>query len=100
MTTRSDDRLAIDGGTPVRQDPFPPWPVYGDEAKKAVIEVLDSGKTNYWAGPKGRQFQNEFAAYCGVKHAIAVNSGTSALQSQAPVKGVRMLSTQDVGGAR
>ncbi len=79
MTTRSDDRLAIDGGTPVRQDPFPPWPVYGDEAKKAVIEVLDSGKTNYWAGPKGRQFQNEFAAYCGVKHAIAVNSGTSAL---------------------
>src|SRR5262249_35977948 len=31
-------------------------------------------------GPAGRELEQEFARVCGVKHAIAVNSGTSALE--------------------
>ncbi|MDE2841317.1 MAG: aminotransferase class I/II-fold pyridoxal phosphate-dependent enzyme, partial [Chloroflexota bacterium] len=83
--------LALHGGTPVRdvqQRPFPRWPVFWDDEKQAVQEVLDSGHVNYWTGERGRQFQAEFAAYMGVKEAIAVNSGTSALHVALAAAGV------------
>jgi dTDP-4-amino-4,6-dideoxygalactose transaminase len=34
---------------------------------------------NYWTGDEGRQFEQEFAEWCGVDHAIAVANGTVAL---------------------
>lgn len=49
----------------------------GDEEKRAVMEVLDSGQLAQ--GPGVEAFEREFARWCGVKHAIAVNSGTAAL---------------------
>jgi len=52
-------------------------PYIGDEEKAAVMEVLDSGMLAM--GPRTAQFENEFAKLCGVKHAIAVSSGTTAL---------------------
>jgi len=75
----SVDKLAIDGGTPVRTKPFAPWPYFWDDMKEAVREVLDSGKVNYWTGFRGMEFQKQFADYCGVKHSVMLNSGTSAL---------------------
>ena len=49
----------------------------GEEEKKAVAEVIDSG----WVvlGPKSKQFEEEFAQYVGSKYAVFVDSGTSAL---------------------
>jgi dTDP-4-amino-4,6-dideoxygalactose transaminase len=35
--------LAICGGSKVRSIPFPKHPIIGDEEKKQVNEVLDSG---------------------------------------------------------
>ena len=43
----------------------------------AVLSVLRSGR--YALGPEVEAFEREFAAYCGAKHAVAVNTGTSAL---------------------
>ena len=43
----------------------------------AVTEVLQSGTLSL--GPKLQEFKETFAGYIGVKHAIAVNSGTSGL---------------------
>lgn len=83
--------LAISGGTPVRDvksRPFPRWPVFWEDEKRAVQEVLDSGHVNYWTGEVGRQFQAEFAARMGVTDAIAVNSGTSALHVALAAAGV------------
>ncbi len=71
--------LAIDGGTPVRTEPFPPWPHFDEETIQAAMEPLRTGQVNYWTGPRGMEFQDQFAAFCGAKHGIAVNSGTSAL---------------------
>jgi len=47
------------------------------EVEPAVLRVLASG--HYVLGEEVARFEEEFAAYCDVKHAIAVNTGTSAL---------------------
>lgn len=52
-------------------------PYIKEEDINAVIEVLRSGHLSL--GPKLVEFEENFAKYLGVKHAIAVNSGTSGL---------------------
>jgi len=52
-------------------------PLLGEEEKKAVLEVLDSGILAQ--GEKVKLFENNFANYLGVKHAIATSNGTTAL---------------------
>jgi perosamine synthetase len=52
-------------------------PLIGEEEKKAVIAVLESG--HLAQGPKVQEFEENFAALCDVKHAVATSSGTTAL---------------------
>jgi dTDP-4-amino-4,6-dideoxygalactose transaminase len=52
-------------------------PQIGAEEKQAVLEVLDSGIIAQ--GPRVKAFEEGFAQMCGVKHAIATSSGTTAL---------------------
>lgn len=42
------EKLAINGGVPVRQQPFPQWPVYGNREKQLLDEVL---KSRIWGFP-------------------------------------------------
>ena len=53
------------------------YPAIGSELEAAVHSVLESG--DFVLGENVDQFEREFAAVCGVAHAVAVNSGTSAL---------------------
>lgn len=48
-----------------------------DDVQAAIARVLESGQ--FALGPEVAAFEEEFAAFCGVRHAIGVNSGTSAL---------------------
>ena len=52
-------------------------PVIGDEEKQGVLEVLDSGMLAQ--GSKVKALEEAFADYCGVEHAVATSSGTTAL---------------------
>jgi perosamine synthetase len=52
-------------------------PYIGEAEKQAVMEVLDSGMLAQ--GPRTAKFEERFAQACGVKHAIATSSGTTAL---------------------
>ncbi|HEX8524887.1 MAG TPA: DegT/DnrJ/EryC1/StrS family aminotransferase [Tepidisphaeraceae bacterium] len=53
---------------------------YNEVRAEMIAELLEvAGSTNYILGPKVAQFEEDFARYVGVKHAIGVNSGTSAL---------------------
>jgi dTDP-4-amino-4,6-dideoxygalactose transaminase len=52
-------------------------PYIGDAEKQAVMEVLDSGMLAQ--GPRTAKFEERFAQLCGVKHAVATSSGTTAL---------------------
>lgn len=74
------ETLAIDGGKPIRSAPVPPWPYFEQDEIEAVSTVLHSGKVNYWTGTEGRQFEREFANFCGCRHAIALANGTVALE--------------------
>jgi len=62
-------------------------PFIGDEEKKAVLEVLDSGMLAQ--GSKVKALEEEFAKLCGVKHAVAVNSGTAALHAALYAIGIK-----------
>jgi dTDP-4-amino-4,6-dideoxygalactose transaminase len=53
-------------------------PSIGTEETDAVLRVLQSKWLT--TGPVTLEFEREFAAYLGVKYALAVNSGTAALQ--------------------
>jgi perosamine synthetase len=52
-------------------------PYIGDAEKQAVMEALDSGMLAQ--GPRTAKFEERFAQVCGVKHAVATSSGTTAL---------------------
>jgi len=61
-------------------------PSYGEAEFQAVREVMASG----WVGlgPKTAEFERRFAEYLGVKHAVALNSGTAALHLAMMVAGL------------
>lgn len=56
-----------------------PWPSYTSEEAEAINRVLLSNKVNYWTGNECRDFEKEFAAWAGTRHAIALANGTLAL---------------------
>ncbi|MFH7326976.1 DegT/DnrJ/EryC1/StrS family aminotransferase [Desulfurivibrio sp. C05AmB] len=74
---------------------MPGFEVFGEEEKKEIGEVLDTGVLFRYEFPnerrgiyKVRQFEEEFARYCGVAHAQAVTSGTAALKVALTAMGV------------
>lgn len=59
--------------------PFSPWPSFTSEEAEAVQRVLLSNKVNYWTGSECREFECEFADWCGTRYAVALSNGTLAL---------------------
>lgn len=81
------EKLAINGGTPVRQNKI----FYGrqfidEEDIKAVTDVL---KSDYLTcGPKVGEMENLLAGYTGAKYAVAVSNGTAALHCACIAAGI------------
>ena len=76
--------LAIDGGSPVTEEPLPTGvsgpSVIGDEEIATVTELLAAQKLfRYREQGECNQFEQEVADFLGVEHTLVVNSGTSAL---------------------
>lgn len=81
------DRLAIEGGAPVRATLLPYGRQSVDEADIAeVVKVLRSNWLT--TGPKVAEFEEAFAAAVGARHAVAVSSGTAALHAAAFAAGI------------
>src|SRR5262245_7908137 len=71
--------LAALGGTPVRKERFPSWPVLGKNDREAWARVLEEGK---WCRIDGKQcdlFEKAFASHMGARHCTVTANGTSAL---------------------
>jgi len=88
------EKLAIDGGTPVRTETLGYsfyGPQYYDEVEKQeLIDVLDSKYPFRWWGPESKalQFEQSYAEYIGVKFALGVTSGTTALYTAMAALGI------------
>jgi len=72
--------LAINGGTPLRKEPFPGWPFWDETELEAVQEVVKSGKWGMLQGKKVKEFEEKFAAYQDARYGICVTSGSVALR--------------------
>ncbi|HLR45843.1 MAG TPA: DegT/DnrJ/EryC1/StrS family aminotransferase, partial [Deinococcales bacterium] len=59
---------------------LPQWPVFPADEQAAAQQVLASGRVNYWTGDEGAEFEREFAAWNGTRHALALANGTLALE--------------------
>ncbi len=81
-------RLGAGKESTMSNDFMPSWPEYSKDEVNAVSEVLCSGKVNYWTGNNGREFEREFAAYCGAAHGIALANGTVALELALKMLGI------------
>lgn len=71
--------LALLGGTPIRQKPFPAWPMFGRAEEESLTNVLRSGS---WGGynKKVEEFETAFAEMHHASHAISCANGTVALE--------------------
>src|SRR3989440_4210457 len=81
-----DQKLAIDGGPRAIPEPLPSVGgglganAAGDEEIEAIAEVIRAKSLfRYSDESRTRRFEIEAAEKIGVRHAVAVNSGTSAL---------------------
>ncbi len=66
-------------------------PKISEEEVQAVVKVLRSGilTSGLGAGPMVSKFEKDFASFAGVKHAVAVNTGTAALHSAVMASGIK-----------
>jgi dTDP-4-amino-4,6-dideoxygalactose transaminase len=62
-------------------------PSIGEEEIAEVVDTLRSGWLS--TGPKVQRFEQLFSAYVSARHAVAVNSGTAALQLALEAVGLR-----------
>ncbi len=76
---RLDDRPALLGGAPVRRDPFPSWPVFGEPEEQALVGTLRSGRWYRGNGENVRRFEEAYARATGARRCLATCNGTSAL---------------------
>ena len=58
---------------------FSVWPSFTQEEADAVSRVILSNKVNYWTGQECREFEREFASWCGTEYAVSLHNGTVAL---------------------
>lgn len=81
-------KLAIHGGNPIRNKPFPEWPRPTSELKDAIISTLENEGWGVGSAAISR-FENKFAAFQDAKHCISTSSGTTALWVMLKAAGVK-----------
>lgn len=82
------EKLAIHGGTPVRTQPFPKWPIWGREEEEALLATLHSGQWGI-GGDRVSQFEAAFARFQDAQYGVCVTNGTAALEIALRAVGVR-----------
>ncbi|ANN21827.1 3-amino-5-hydroxybenzoic acid synthase [Amycolatopsis orientalis] len=81
MTT-AEPELKIEPGK------LPSWPQYDDTERTALSRALDQGQWWRVGGQEVELFEQEFARYQGAPYALAVNSGTAALELALRINGI------------
>jgi len=89
--------LAIMGGQPLRSEPWPVYNTIGEEEKREVLEVLDSGVLSafiascgqsFYGGQKVQVLEKEWSSFFDARYSVSMNSATSALYAALVACGV------------
>lgn len=80
------DKLAIEGGVPVRTKPFPMREQIDEREIEAIQRVVERARTEggafeRYGGVEVDAYEAEFAAHMGCKYANAVSHGTGAIHT-------------------
>jgi len=80
------NKLAIDGGTPVRTEPFPARVQMDKRELQAVIDLVEKSTTgalafDRYGGEHVDAYEREFADYFGMRFGTAMSAGTAAVHS-------------------
>lgn len=83
---KGDREISHEGRIPVREKPFPPRIMFGEEEKQAILEVVEKTMNgdqalDRYGGIHVDAYEKEFAEYFGSRYATAVSSGTAAVHS-------------------
>lgn len=85
------DRLAVDGGAPVRDvkaRPWPRWPVWDEREEKALLAALRSG--TWGQSTQVQAFQEEFARFQDAQYGVCNVNGTASLEAALRAAGIGM----------
>jgi 8-amino-3,8-dideoxy-alpha-D-manno-octulosonate transaminase len=94
--TEAEDKLAIEGGAPVRakrlETAYPGTQFYGQEERTELTQAYDSHSPFRYYGPhvpvKTAHFEKQLSSFTGAKFALGVTSGTAALHVALTALGV------------
>ena len=87
---KSERPVLVGGADPINVTPFPRDRVHVSEAvTAAATRVLRSGKLSMFTSDEVSLFESEFADFVGAKHAIMVNSCTTAIVASLVAAGIR-----------
>ena len=80
------NKLAIDGGAPVRTTPFPARVQMDKQELKAVVDLVEASTTgaltfDRYGGEQVDTYEREFADYFGMRFGTAMSAGTAAVHS-------------------
>jgi len=84
----SDRKPALLGGAPVRREPFPSWPVFGEPEERGLLGVLRSAKWGRGSGKTVEAFEESYAKLVGARYCLATANGTSALLTALAAAGI------------
>jgi len=73
------EKEKVMNGAGIEELGFPMWPQFAKETLEDIQEPIKNGKVNYWTGPKGMEFETDWAKWNGAKYAISCTNGTAAL---------------------
>jgi len=75
-------KLALLGGTPIRVEPYPEWPVFDERDITAVTAVIRSGQWGGYPypGPQSKEFIRRFAELQGGGYPVLMINGTVTME--------------------
>jgi dTDP-4-amino-4,6-dideoxygalactose transaminase len=86
MSAMSKETLALHGGTPAAMRQWPSWPMWDDEERRGLLDVLESGK--WWFGERIEQFEAAYANFHHVRYGVTCANGTVAIETALRAIGV------------
>ena len=89
MATMISSQLAVNGGAPLRQNPWPTWPEWDEADAQAVADVVRSGDWFSMSGTRVKAFGEAFAAFHGAQFGAPCTNGTQALEIALRAAGVK-----------